>query len=123
MAVLDTWVDAPHPDLAGRIAATAGFVPGESVADANDHGTHVASTVAGTGASSGGQKKGVVPGAAAHRQGALRGRCGMSLGGPTTDGSDPLNLAVDRLSRRRARCSPWPRATPALTAAPWVPQG
>jgi subtilisin family serine protease len=36
-------VDVFHPDLAGRVQATASFVPGEEVTDINGHGTHVAS--------------------------------------------------------------------------------
>ena len=38
-------------------------MPGETVTDVNGHGTHVASTVAGTGAASDGKEKGVAPGA------------------------------------------------------------
>src|SRR5918996_3800414 len=59
VAVLDTGIDATHPDLAGKIVASQSFVPGESVADGHGHGTHVASIVAGTGP----QYRGVAPGA------------------------------------------------------------
>ena len=47
IAVLDTGVDASHPDLAGAIAATESFIDGETVDDGHGHGTHVAGTVAG----------------------------------------------------------------------------
>ncbi|MFB7288721.1 S8 family peptidase [Actinacidiphila glaucinigra] len=47
IAVLDTGVDTDHPDLAGRIEATASFVPGEIVADGHGHGTHCIGTAAG----------------------------------------------------------------------------
>jgi subtilisin family serine protease len=47
IAVLDTGVDTDHPDLAGRIEATASFVPGEAVEDGNGHGTHCIGTAAG----------------------------------------------------------------------------
>ncbi|AWS46113.1 S8 family serine peptidase [Streptosporangium sp. 'caverna'] len=121
VAVLDTGVDTGHPDLAGRIAETASFVPDEDVSDYHGHGTHVASTIAGTGAASGGTEKGVAPGADLHigkvldnagsgqdswiiagMEWAARDQhakiISMSLGGGPTDGTDPMSQAVNTLS-------------------------
>ncbi|MFJ5216940.1 S8 family serine peptidase [Streptomyces sp. NPDC088354] len=121
VAVLDTGIDAAHPDFAGRIAASQSFVPGQDVTDRHGHGTHVASTVAGTGAASGGKEKGVAPGASLHigkvldndgsgqdswilagMEWAVRDQhakiVSMSLGGAPTDGTDPLSQAVNELS-------------------------
>lgn len=46
VAVLDTGLDASHPDLGSR-ATRASFVVGESADDGNGHGTHTAGTACG----------------------------------------------------------------------------
>jgi subtilisin family serine protease len=65
IAVLDTGVDADHPDLAGKVTAWAEFdedgrqVPGSTPHDTDRHGTHCAGTIAGGNAS--GEWIGVAP--------------------------------------------------------------
>ncbi|GLZ81665.1 serine protease [Actinorhabdospora filicis] len=119
VAVLDGGYDPGHPDLAGRVAEARSFVGGDAV-DRNGHGTHVASTVAGSGAASQGRYKGVAPGAKllVGKVCGDDGRCpdsaiiagmewaaaqgapvvNLSLGGDWTDGTDPLSLALNRIS-------------------------
>ncbi|WP_203416973.1 S8 family serine peptidase [Jiangella ureilytica] len=121
VAVLDTGVDADHPDLAGQVVAAADFSGSPSTADRFGHGTHVAATIAGTGdGSTGPSRPGVAPGARilagkvlgddgygdttsviagmewAVEQGA--DVVNMSLGGGPSDGTDPLSVALDELS-------------------------
>ncbi|MFY1615914.1 S8 family serine peptidase [Micromonospora sp. WMMD736] len=123
VAVLDTGADFTHPDLAGRVVERADFTAeGGDAVDHNGHGTHVASTIAGTGAASHGQRRGVAPDAklvigkvlddhgSGEDSGIILGMewaagradvINMSLGGSQADdGNDPLSLAVDALSKQ-----------------------
>ncbi|MEV6419166.1 S8 family serine peptidase [Streptomyces sp. NPDC051662] len=120
IAVLDTGIDAGHADVADKVVAQRNFTAEADVQDHNGHGTHVASTAAGTGAASGGSYRGVAPGAdlvigkvlntagsglnsdiIAGMQWAVEQGAdivNMSLGAPDKLGTDPLEEAVDALS-------------------------
>ncbi|MBB0233100.1 S8 family serine peptidase, partial [Streptomyces calidiresistens] len=63
VAILDTGIDATHPDLADRVVKQVNFTDSPEIGDLFGHGTHVGSTVAGTGAASDGLYTGVAPGA------------------------------------------------------------
>lgn len=117
VAVVDTGLDAAHPDFAQRVAASASFVGGDS-GDDNGHGTHVAGILAGDGSASGGTYRGVAPGATLcvakvldqHGSGAMSGVMAglewavsqnvrvinLSLGGAgSSDGQDALSLTCN----------------------------
>ncbi|MGV9727602.1 S8 family serine peptidase [Streptomyces sp. 2BBP-J2] len=123
IAVLDTGVDATHPDLKGQVTASKNFTSAPTTGDVVGHGTHVASIAAGTGAQSKGAFKGVAPGAkilngkvlddagfgddsgilAGMEWAAAQGAdiVNMSLGGMDTPETDPLEAAVDKLSAEK----------------------
>ncbi|QNE18951.1 S8 family serine peptidase [Kribbella qitaiheensis] len=119
VAVVDTGIDAQHPDLIGKVAAAKNFVDAPA-GDQVGHGTHVASTITGTGAASGGGYRGVAPDArlldakvcleqdcpedailagmewaAVEQQAAV---VNLSLGSADAPGDDPLEQAVNALS-------------------------
>ncbi|MFF2377606.1 S8 family serine peptidase [Streptomyces xiamenensis] len=121
VAVVDTGVSDAHPDLAdGKVTAAENFSDSPDAVDRDGHGTHVASTVAGTGAHSGGTYTGVAPGAEIISAKVLDDNGGgwesdiiegmewavdqgadiisMSLGGPAGFEIDPMEEAVNRLS-------------------------
>ena len=120
VAVLDTGIDANHPDIVGQLDGAVSFVPGEGVDDKNGHGTHVASTILGTGAASEGQYKGVAPDArllvgkvlsdsgsglaswiieGMEWAAANADVVNMSLGSQQgSDGTDPMAVAVNRIT-------------------------
>ncbi|MFJ9726148.1 S8 family peptidase [Streptomyces sp. NPDC101209] len=121
VAVLDTGIDTTHPDLASAVKASKNFTGTGSTDDLAGHGTHVAATLAGSGARSGGRYKGVAPGAGilnakvlddsgegsdssviaglewAAGQGAKVAN--LSLGQEDTPGEDPVEAAVNALSK------------------------
>ena len=120
VAVLDTGIDATHPDLAGQVTEARDF-SGEGPGDGFGHGTHVASTIAGTAQASDGTYKGVAPdatlldgkvcdsGGGCSESAILAGMewaavekqanvVNLSLGGADTPEVDPLEEAVNTLT-------------------------
>ncbi|MFE4336849.1 S8 family serine peptidase [Streptomyces sp. NPDC056831] len=121
VAILDTGIDPNHPDVARQVKKTQNFTDDPDAVDHHGHGTHVASTIAGSGAASGGRLKGVAPGADLYigkvlnhageggESGVIAGMewaaaqgadvISMSLGSPGgSDGTDPISQAVDQLT-------------------------
>ncbi|MEU6535212.1 S8 family serine peptidase [Streptomyces sp. NPDC047000] len=123
IAVLDTGVDATHPDLKSQVIESKNFSTAADATDHFGHGTHVASIAAGTGAKSGGKYKGVAPGAkilngkvlddsgSGDDSGILAGMewaaaqgadiVNLSLGGQDAPGIDPLEAEVNKLSAEK----------------------
>ena len=122
VGVLDTGIDASHPDLAHAVAGWADFTADADGIDRAGHGTHVASIIAGSGAASAGRFRGMAPDARLYSAKVCRaGLCPessilagmqwtardeglkvvtMSLGRRDEPGTDLLEQAVDTLSAR-----------------------
>ncbi|SCF35218.1 Serine protease, subtilisin family [Micromonospora purpureochromogenes] len=121
VGVIDTGVDQTHPDLAGRVAAAENFSPDPDALDRVGHGTHVASTIAGTAAASQGRYQGMAPGATLYsakvcmaegcpESAILAGMtwvaeqgvkvANMSLGGQDDPEIDPIEAALTDLTSR-----------------------
>ncbi|MGW1027547.1 S8 family peptidase [Streptomyces sp. NPDC002577] len=123
IAVLDTGIDATHPDLKDQVVAEKNFSTSADAVDRFGHGTHVASIAAGTGAKSGGKYKGVAPGAkllngkvlgddgSGDDSGIIAGMewaaeqgadvVNLSLGGQDTPEIDPLEAEINKLSAEK----------------------
>ncbi|MCZ7377853.1 S8 family peptidase [Micromonospora sp. WMMC250] len=120
VGVLDTGIDVDHPDFAGHLNEVRDFTGGNDPSDAVGHGTHVASTIVGSGAASGGRYRGVAPGAKllvgkvcatteCQDSDIITGMqwlapqarvVNLSVGGTDAPGLDPLETAVQELSHR-----------------------
>ncbi|GAA0596214.1 S8 family serine peptidase [Kribbella sandramycini] len=122
VAVLDSGIDANHPDFKGLVVGGKNFTK-DPAGDQLGHGTHVASTIAGSGAASKGKYKGVAPGArlldgkicdgegscpdsailAGMEWAAVEQKArviNMSLGIYDEPGLDPIEAALDRLTAK-----------------------
>ncbi|WP_162794775.1 S8 family peptidase [Nonomuraea lactucae] len=123
VAVIDSGYDPDHPDLKDVVTQSVNFSDEPDATDTNGHGTHVASTIAGSGQASGGKYRGVAPDAklAIAKVGGQSGDisdsaliagmewaatkakarvANVSIGGPDHQDLDPIEQAVNTLSQQ-----------------------
>lgn len=121
VAVVDTGIDANHPDLKSVLAGERNFSQ-DPDGDQLGHGTHVASIIAGSAAASAGKYKGVAPGAKLYdakvcelsgcsESSMIAGMewaatevkakvVNVSIGGADSPEIDPMEEAVNRLTEQ-----------------------
>ncbi len=122
VGLLDSGIDATHPDLDDVVVEAQDFTGSDDPVDRYGHGTHVASIITGDGAASDGRYKGVAPdadllvgkvlddGGGGQESWAIAGMewavgagariVSLSLGACATDGTDPMSQAVDSLAAK-----------------------
>jgi subtilisin family serine protease len=110
VAVADTGLDDQHPDFQGRIAGIVALGRRNSSSDPHGHGTHVAGSVLGDGAASGGQVRGTAPQAKLYFQSLLDSRGG--LGGLPLDLEDLFEQAYQ--AGARIHNNSWGSATTSM---------
>jgi serine protease AprX len=108
VAVADTGIDDKHPDFRGRIIGKVALGRPNDTSDPNGHGTHVAGSVLGDGAASGGKVRGTAPKAELFFQSLLDAKGG--LGGLPLDLNDLFLQAYK--SGARIHNNSWGAATP-----------
>jgi subtilisin family serine protease len=77
IAVADTGLDDSHPDFQGRVAGLVALGRPSDPSDTHGHGTHVAGSILGSGAASGGKLRGIAPEARLFFQSVLDARGDM----------------------------------------------
>ena len=125
IAVLDTGIDADHPDLAGRLDldSSRAFTVVDDLFDRNGHGTHVAGIIVGTGTDSNGVYRGIAPEATvvaykvAGSQRGLEASAAAAIGFALEAKVDIINFSHGHVPKVHPPPWIWPAKTNALEDA------